>query len=483
MFKGITKRWIINTFCVIIAIITVLVICLCFSIRSLCYSTIEQALNNRASELSAVFPNYKAESTLEFQNIASRYIEDFEYKENMELMIINANGRVISTSTGFEPDENMDLPDYDDALDNADDSAYWKGKLSSGEKVMATTHIIRNSKGTNIGAVRYVVSLRKAHIKTVIFTLIAVLVGIIIIVCVAFSGSYFIRSIVRPVREMSETAKRIAQGDFDAKIDKLYDDEIGDLCDSINNMAKELDASEKLKNDFISRVSHELRTPLTAIKGWAETMQGGVPDRITLDKGMSIIVSESARLTGIVEELLDFSKLQSGRLTMQKYKIDILAEVDEAIYMFKERAVSEQKHLLYDEPEIMPPVYGDRNRLKQVFINIIDNALKYTPQGGMVGVQVYQDFKDNLIKIIVADNGCGIAQEDLPKIKDKFYKANQKINGSGIGLAVADEIIKLHNGTLTIDSSLDVGTTVTIALPIYNNEDEEEQPDFIKQTI
>ena len=168
---------------------------------------------------------------------------------------------------------------------------------------------------------------------------------------------------------------------------------------------------------------------------------------------------------------------------MQKHKIDILAEVDEAIYMFKERAVSEQKHLLYDEPEIMPPVYGDRNRLKQVFINIIDNALKYTPQGGMVGVQVYQDFKDNLIKIIVADNGCGIAQEDLPKIKDKFYKANQKINGSGIGLAVADEIIKLHNGTLTIDSSLDVGTTVTIALPIYNNEDEEEQPDFIKQTI
>ena len=475
MFKGITKRWIINTFGVIVAVITLLIICLSVFVQSLCYSSVEQALINRNSELSAVFPGYKCENTADFQNTASKYVEDFMYKENMELMVINASGRVTVTSTGFEPDEGLAMPDFDSALEDEDGFSQWTGKLSSGEKVMATTHIIRNSNNTCVGAVRYVVSLRKANLYTFIVSLVATFIGVIIIACVAFSGNYFIRSIVKPVREMSETAKRIAQGDFDAKLTKMYDDEIGDLCDSINDMAKELDASEKLKNDFISRVSHELRTPLTAIKGWAETMQYGVPDRITLEKGMSVIVSESSRLTGIVEELLDFSKLQSGRLTMQKQKIDILAEVDEAVYMFKERAFSEGKHLLYDEPEIMPPVYGDRNRLKQVFINVLDNALKYTPEGGMVGVQVYQDFKEDMIKIIVADNGCGIAKEDIPKIKDKFYKANQKVNGSGIGLAVADEIIKLHNGHLDIDSSLEVGTTVTIGLPIYKNEDEEEQ--------
>lgn len=475
MFKGITKRWIINTFGMIIAVITLLVIGLGISVQSLCYSSIEQSILNRNSELSAVFPGYKCESTLDFQNTASKYVEDFLYKENMELMVINASGRVIVTSTGFEPDEGVSMPDYEDALESESSFAQWTGELSSGEDVMAATHIIRNSNGTSVGAVRYVVSLRKADLYTLVVTLVAIFIGLIIIACVAFSSRYFIRSIVKPVREMSATAKRIAQGDFDAKLDKMYDDEIGELCDSINDMAKELDASEKLKNDFISRVSHELRTPLTAIKGWAETMQYGVPDRITLEKGMSVIVKESSRLTGIVEELLDFSKLQSGRLTMQMQKIDILAEVDEAVYMFKERALSEGKHLLYDDPEIMPPVYGDRNRLKQVFINIIDNALKYTPESGMVGVQVYQDFKENMIKIIVADNGCGIATEDIPKIKDKFYKANQKVNGSGIGLAVADEIIKLHNGTLEIDSSLEVGTTVTIGLPIYANQDEDSQ--------
>lgn len=473
MFKGITKRWIINTFGVIIAIITFLIICLSVLVQSLSYSSIEQALLNRNSELSSVFPGYKCENTAEFQSTSSKYVEDFQYKESMELMAINASGRVIVTSTGFENEEGEAMPDYENALESEDGFYLWTGKLSSGEKVMAATHIIRNSNSTPVGAIRYVVSLRKAGLYTFITTLIAIFIGIIIIGCVAFSGSYFIRSIVKPVREMSETAKKIAQGDFDQKLTKMYDDEIGDLCDSINDMAKELDESEKLKNDFISRVSHELRTPLTAIKGWAETMQYGVPDRITLEKGMSVIVSESSRLTGIVEELLDFSKLQSGRLIMQMQKIDILAEVDEAIYMFKERALSESKHLLYDEPEIMPPVYGDRNRLKQVFINVIDNALKYTPEGGMIGVQVYQDFKDDMIKIIVADNGCGISADDIPKIKEKFYKANQKVNGSGIGLAVADEIVKLHNGHLLIDSSLDVGTTVTIGIPIYKEQSEE----------
>lgn len=483
MFKGITKRWIINTFGAIIAIIALLIIFLSVSVHSHCYSSIEQTLLSRNSELSSVYDDYKCENTADFQNIANKYVEDFMYKETMELMVINASGRVTVTTTGFEPDEHTPIPDYEAALSSEDGFAKWTGELSSGEDVMSTTHIIKNSKGTAVGAIRYVVSLSKADFKVFSITLFAAFVGILVIACVAFSGSYFIRSIVKPVREMSETAKRIAQGDFSAKIDKMYDDEIGDLCDSINDMAKELDASEKLKNDFISRVSHELRTPLTAIKGWAETMQYGIPDRITLEKGMSVIVSESSRLTGIVEELLDFSKLQSGRLTMQMQKIDILAEVDEAIYMFKERAISEHKHLLYDEPEIMPPVYGDRNRLKQVFINILDNALKYTPDGGMVGVQVYQDFKDNMIKIIVADNGFGIAQEDIPKIKDKFYKANQKINGSGIGLAVADEIIKLHKGSLDIDSSLDVGTTVTISIPIYENQEEDTEPDITAEFL
>jgi signal transduction histidine kinase len=233
-----------------------------------------------------------------------------------------------------------------------------------------------------------------------------------------------------------------------------------------------------MKNDFISRVSHELRTPLTAIKGWAETMQiSGRKklDRRTFDKGMDVIIKESGRLTGIVEELLDFSRIQTGRMVLINEKLDILAELDEVIYMLKDRAVNENKHLIYDEPvEIFPPVYGDRNRLKQVFINVIDNALKYTPEDGVVAIEIKYDKKtdaDNII-ITITDTGCGIPAEDLPKVKEKFYKANQKVNGSGIGLAVADEIVQLHKGKLDIESGVGVGTTVTITLPILSESKE-----------
>ena len=150
-------------------------------------------------------------------------------------------------------------------------------------------------------------------------------------------------------------------------------------------------------------------------------------------------------------------------------KIDLLAELDEAIYMLRERALRENKHLLYDEPEFIPPVMGDKNRIKQVFINIIDNALKYTPSSGVIGIQVTSD-KDN-VTITISDNGCGIPAEHLPRIKEKFYKANQTIRGSGIGLAVADEIMQLHKGSLTIESTEGIGTTVTLVFPVLKEDD------------
>lgn len=147
-----------------------------------------------------------------------------------------------------------------------------------------------------------------------------------------------------------------------------------------------------------------------------------------------------------------------------KEKLDILAELDEVLYMMRDRAHNEGKHLLYDQSDMIAPVMGDKNKLKQVFINIIDNALKYTPKEGVVGIQVITE--DELIKIVVTDTGCGIAPDDLPRVKDKFFKANQSVRGSGIGLALADEIVALHGGTLDIESGIGVGTTVTIALPL-----------------
>ena len=470
MASGITKRWIFNILSVIIFIIICVVLCLSYMIGTYYYDSVQQSISARFTELNNVFTDESADTTTDFLSTAQKYIEDFPEKEQMELQSVNSIGRVTLTSTGFLPDKREKMPDLDEALKSGTGEAIATGQLSTGEDIMAGTRIFTSQDGTVIGAIRFVTSMSDINITITLFILLISLVGIAIIVAVVISGRFFIRSIVGPIKDMSKTAQRIAQGDFDApNLNKKYDDEIGDLCDSINYMAHELKQTEQLKNDFISRVSHELRTPLTAIKGWSETMllTGDDIDRGTFKKGMNIILKESGRLTSIVEELLDFSRLQSGRLKLITEKTDLVAELDEAVYILKERSIQEKKHLMFDTPiEPFPPVMGDKNRLRQVFMNIIDNALKYTPEGGDVTVQILNEVSN--ITVLISDTGCGIAPEDLPKVKEKFYKANQNVGGSGIGLAVADEIVQMHGGTLDIESGIGVGTTVKIQIPVYN---------------
>ncbi len=472
MFRGITKRWMLNTLSVILTIIILIVVTLIFVVTYLFQSGVEQRLASTGNELSIVFSGFQSPGSTEFTSAARDYIENFDKKENMGVMVLNSTGKVVLTSTGFLPEEDEKFTDFDSAVSNDNGYAFWRGTLLSGEAAMSETRVIKDPDGAVVGAIRYIVSMEPVNSRIILSAVIIIAIGLVILGLVIISGLLFIRSIVKPIQRLSEAAGQIAQGDFSAseKIEHKYDDEIGDLCDAVSDMAKDLETTEQMKNDFISRVSHELRTPLTAIKGWAETMQlseRGTLDRRTFDKGMGVIIKESTRLTGIVEELLDFGRIQSGRMVLMNEKIDILAEFDETVYMLKERAVEEGKHLLYDEPEVVyPPIYGDRNRLRQVFLNILDNALKYTPKGGVVAAQViYSKDEPDIIKIIVTDTGCGISAEDLPRVKEKFYKANQTVRGSGIGLAVADEIMNLHHGSLDIESGEGVGTTVTLTFP------------------
>ena len=459
--KGITKRWVFNTFGVILIVLCVLILGFSMVVQNYYYNGIFRTLSGRSSEVVNFFSDDS-----DFPEMAREYVENFPDKELMELIVIDKNGDPVLTSTGFPPEDGLKMPDYHSALISKDHFGDWHGKNSSGENVMAVTRVITDRNDDPVGGIRYVVSLEESDRRIFIAISALCLVGILIMFFIFISSTYFLGSIVRPVREITATAKRIAEGDFNARIDKYYDDEIGDLCDTINYMAGELGTADKMKNDFISSVSHELRTPLTAIKGWAETMQlDGFQDRATLEKGMRIIIKETERLNGIVEEVLDFSRIQQDRMVLIMDKIDILAELDESIYMQRERANTENKHIIFEAPDLLIPVLGDRNRLRQVFINIIDNALKYCSSGGEVNVKVEIENEERVV-ITIADNGCGISADDLPKVKQKFYKANQTVRGSGIGLAVADEIVRLHKGTLDIDSIENVGTTVTITIPM-----------------
>ena len=462
--KGISRRWFLNTIGIVFVILVIFIASLSLMVRTTVYNGIELAITGRVDELlnwlSASSGGYM---TSEFTAITRDYIENyFQDKDKMEIMALSRTGQILITSTGFEPDQQQAMPDYDMALQSEDSTGNWVGSLNTGEKVMAITRAVRDENGTLVGSIRYMVSLERADQQTFLVIIILVLAGAFIMLLLTFTGIYFIRSILVPVKQISASAKQIAQGDFDVRIEKGKDDELGQLCDAVNDMAGELGAAERMKNDFISSVSHELRTPLTAIKGWAETLRVGA-DPVTAEKGMTVIIRESERLSGLVEELLDFSRLQSGRMRLSAARLDILAELDEAVYLFTDRARTEHKDLTYEENTSLFPVYGDRDRLRQVFVNIIDNALKYTESGGSITVSSREE--EGFVQVIVSDTGCGIPPEHLPNVKKKFYKANQLVRGSGIGLAVADEIAAMHGGSLQIESQVGVGTVVTVSLP------------------
>ena len=461
--NGLTRRWVRNAFGVIVAFLLLLEILFAVMLRFYYYQSVQNALESRAQLYRRTLEMSTQTQTLPWAARSRELIAYFTDKDKMELQVLDAGGRVLLSSTGFVPVADPMMEDYRRAVNAEDGQGVWNGRNSTGEPVMALTTLEKDADGATVGALRYVVSL--SPVDRQIWLLALLVLGFIAVVVffVSVSGSYFIRSIVNPVTAIGRTARRIAMGEYDARIEKKYNDEIGDLCDTINFMAGEIGTAEDLKNEFISSVSHELRTPLTAIKGWSETLQASPDDKELTAQGLAIIGKEAGRLSGLVEELLDFSRMESGRITLRREKVDVTAELEEAVFLFRDRASRAGVRLEYAECEGLPPLYGDAARIKQVFVNLLDNAVKYSRPDDRVRVEAAR--MTDGVQVVISDTGIGIAPEDLPRVRQKFYQADPTRAGSGIGLALADEIVRLHGGRLDIDSNPGAGTTVTVTLP------------------
>lgn len=469
---SVRSRWIKNVFLFTAVILLVLTVTMIYLISARYYHVVELTMKSRSSEsLDLFFNNYGDEKDNDLNVAASRFVEGFRYRDTMDVWVIDKNGTPVISSGGYEVSEFKDMPDYYTALKSETDSCVMRTTMPWNEPVMAQTCLLKDKNDNVIGAVRYLVSLKAVNRQIFILSLALLLAYFMILLFIANTGAYFVDSIVNPVKKINETASKIASGDFSARIDSYEeDDEIGQLCDTINNMAEQIGEADKMKNDFISTVSHEIRTPLTAIKGWGETLADtDVSDRQLLQKGLGVIINETSRLSVMVEELLDFSRIQDGRLKLKTGTVDVIAEIQQAYLVFVQRAEKEQKSLtLGFDPQSSFFVSGDNDRICQVFVNILDNAIKYTDIGGIIRITVEK--YENYVRILVSDNGCGISKEDLRHVKDKFYKANNKVRGTGIGLAVVDEIVRLHGGRLKIESKVGKGTDVTVLLPLIQKE-------------
>ena len=457
----------------LVSLLTVLAILL-VSAKMRYDNVAEFALRARVSKsINTFFDYYNNGTDVTFAKGAADYIDSFQHKDTMEVWVLDKNGKVLITSSGFSVTSSGEYDDYIEALHSSDNTSVKKLITDSGEPITAMSYILRDKNGENYGAVRYLISMKDMYLQLIVLSLFLILLFLFIIFLLSASGMYFVSTIVDPVQKINKTTSEIAKGNFDVRVQNdYYADEIGALCDSINNMAKQLSEIDKMKNEFISTISHEIRTPLTAIRGWGETLKTtSNGDEIT-SKGIDIILEETIRLSSMVEELLDFSRIQNDNIRLITRDVNLRDILGQVYLIYKNKADAENKSLCFDDSNSDVILNIDSDRIRQVFINILDNALKYTSSGGEI--KIFVERNEKCVTIGIIDNGCGIRESDLIHVKEKFFKANNTVKGTGIGLAVSDEIIRRHGGEINIKSEFEKGTLVEVVLPLREKGDRNE---------
>ena len=423
---------------------------------------VERILNNDAEAAANFFNHYADQGDIYTK---SNYIfENMDVEENALIEVLDTNGRVVIDSTGASSGEIVTTNDFSQALSGRVNS--WRGRSDLDEFIIAVSAPIYDN-DTVVGVLRYVSSLEPAYRIIFQYMIYMIVFGLFVIGMAFVFSRAMSKRILVPIQELVRVTEEVAQGNYKVTAIKYHNDEIGQLVDAVNVMTKEITRADQAKNEFISSISHELRTPLTSIKGWAETLQDLQDDPAVTQEGLAIIGRETDRLIILVNDLLDFSKLQAHRRELKKTEFSIKQLLTDVHNQFVIRCHQEKikMTLLTDNRESW--VFADYNRLKQVFINIVDNAIKFTAGRPKAEIKISSQVLDDQIVMIIEDNGSGISTEDLKRVKEKFYKGSSNKSGTGLGLSIASEIMELHGGKMLIDSIQEKGTKVVLLMPYY----------------
>ena len=463
--RGLRQRWIFNTVLPVLILLVLTVVLFSMGVSNYYYSSMRDGLEKQAQAQAGAFNDYFMDNGFSsYYQKAVQAASDYADKDRIELQFLSNNGAVIVSTSGLTSGTSPGTDDITWAITKSEMKHYRGQDPETDEMILAVSHPLI-SEGKVRGVLRLVTSVRLVNRQVMLAVLTIALIAMLCMALVIISNLIFINNVVEPVAVVSEAAKRISAGSYGFQIENKYADELGELVENINDMSLRIGQNEKMKSEFISSVSHELRTPLTAINGWGETiLEDTTGDTVQVRRGIRIILNESRRLSTMVEELLEFSKMEDGRFTLRIEQVDLQAEFEDATFTYRELFRQEGIELEYDDGgEILPPISGDPERLKQVFCNVLDNAAKHGGAGKRIMTSISKEGGYQVVR--VRDFGPGIPEEELPFVKQKFYKGSSKARGSGIGLAVCDEIIRFHNGTFTIGNAEGGGTVVTIRLP------------------
>jgi signal transduction histidine kinase len=462
--SGLRRRWLVNTVGIVCALGIACVLTITAVFASSYYSNMESDLRYRARTTTAYFADHLNQSYNEYYQSCITYAQTFEDRDYLELQFINEKGQIVASSYGRWIGQSPTTPDIQKAISTRSTQPFIGKDPQTGERIMAVSSPMIYTNGEVIGVLRYVTSTVVMDRQILLVGCCAILGLLAVMLVVLISSNYYIRSILKPVGEITEKAKRIAGGTYGIQIQTRYNDEIGELANTINELSSQIARNEKMQTEFISSLSHELRTPLTVITGWSETLMGDEtldPDTL---RGMKIISQEAKRLTEMVIDLLDFTRMQDGRMTLNVELTDIRGVFEDTVYMYGSRLEQDGIRLQYlDNDDDIPEITCDPKRMRQVFLNILDNAAKHG--GESKEIEASMHYEGNAVIVRIRDYGPGIPEDEIPLVKKKFYKGSSKARGSGIGLAVCDEIVQMHGGELILSNAEDGGTLVTVKIP------------------
>ncbi len=460
---GLRRRWLTNTLSIVFALgmVCALTVTAVFALYH--YSNMESDMRFRARTTTSLFSNYINQTDSQYIDSCISYTQSFDDAQGVQLQIIDMQGYIAASSAEDWVNLPPNTPEIPKAMNNRTLEVFLGEDPIAGVRVMSVSSPLVFEDEV-IGALRYVIPTKQVDLKIVGVAVVCFAVLSAVLVVVALSSNFFIRSIMGQVSEIMDKAKRIAGGSYGVQIQTRYPDEMGQLADTINELSSKISQNEKMQAEFISQLSHELRTPLTAINGWTETLLADESMDEDTRQGIKVISREAKRLTEMVVDLLDFTRMQDGRMTLNVELSDIRSEFEETVFMYGSRLAQDGIDLQYLESDSdIPEISCDPKRLRQVFLNILDNAAKHGGAGGRIEATI--SYEEEQVIVRIRDFGPGIPEDEIPLVKKKFYKGSSSVRGTGIGLAVCDEIVQMHDGTLTLENADGGGTLVTVSLP------------------
>lgn len=350
---------------------------------------------------------------------------------------------------------------------NANKGEYSYQKIinkKTGEEVIALSYPLSDNQ-KQIGIIRLISSTAKVKENVNNQMIIFLFFGFTIFLFALVVSFYASKRWIVPIKNLTKVGEKLAQGDFKVKASEDGKNEISELGQTLNYMSENIVKREDMKNEFISSVSHELRTPLTSIKGWAITLQAKEiqKNEDMLNQGLTIIENEGERLSLMVEDLLNFSRLSSTSFQYEKEDLNIVEIAKEVYQQLYPRSLNEKINFDFKTAYEEIIVNCDKNRMKEVFINIIDNAMKFTSKDGHIDIFISKE--DENVNIEVKDDGEGIKEDEISFVSSKFFKGSSSKSQTGLGLSICEEIVKAHDGKLVIKSKYTVGTSVIVVLP------------------